>query len=75
MKCVLCKHGDTSPGKVTVTLERGGAVVIIKEVPADVCAECGEYYLDRTATARVMSLGEEAVKRNAEVEIVKYAAA
>ena len=36
MKCVLCKHGETQPGKVTVTLERGQSIVITREVPAEV---------------------------------------
>ena len=34
MKCAICRHGETQPGTVTVTLERGGATVVIKEVPA-----------------------------------------
>jgi hypothetical protein len=26
MKCVICKHGETRPGKTTVTLDRGGSM-------------------------------------------------
>lgn len=74
MKCVTCKHGETQPGKVTVTLQRGESVVVIKEVPAEVCRQCGEYYLDDRTTARVMAMAEEAVKHRAEVEILRYAA-
>ncbi len=37
MKCVICRYGETAPGKVTVTLEQDGATVVIKEVPARVC--------------------------------------
>ena len=29
--------GNTKPGTVTVTLQRGGTTVILKDVPADVC--------------------------------------
>ncbi len=74
MKCVLCKHGDTKPGKVTVTLERGETIVIIKDVPADVCENCGEYYLNETVTEKILGMAEEAVKNNAEVEIRRFAA-
>ncbi|MCL5980481.1 type II toxin-antitoxin system MqsA family antitoxin [Thiomonas sp.] len=74
MKCVICRHGDTRPGTVTVTLERGDTVVVIKDVPAEVCQQCGEYYLDKATTARVMRMAEEAVQRHAEVEILRYAA-
>ncbi len=27
MKCVICKHGETKPGLVTVTLERDECIV------------------------------------------------
>ena len=74
MKCVICRHGDTRPGTVTVTLERGDTVVVIKDVPAEVCQQCGEYYLDKATTACVMRMAEEAVQRHAEVEILRYAA-
>jgi YgiT-type zinc finger domain-containing protein len=74
MKCVMCKYGDTQPGKVTVTLHRGDTVIVIKEVPAEVCGQCGEYYVDDTTTARLLAMAEEAVKHRAEVEILRYAA-
>ena len=46
MKCVICKYGETAPGKVTVTLEENGATIVIREVPARVCQTCGEEYVD-----------------------------
>lgn len=74
MKCVICKHGETQPGTVTVTLQRDDSIVVIRDVPAEVCQQCGEYYLDDKATARVTGMAEEAVKHHAEVEILRYAA-
>lgn len=74
MDCVLCKHGETHPGKTTVALQRGETTVIIKDVPADICENCGEYYLTDDITERVLAMAEEAVKRNAEVEILRFAA-
>lgn len=74
MKCLICKHGETKPGKVTVSLQRGETTVIIKAVPADVCENCGEYYLSEDITAQVLSRAEEAVQKGAEVEILRFAA-
>jgi YgiT-type zinc finger domain-containing protein len=74
MKCAICKHGTTAPGATTVTLERAGTVVVIKDVPADICEDCGEYYLDAATATRVAAMGEEAVQHKAEVEVRKYAA-
>jgi YgiT-type zinc finger domain-containing protein len=34
MRCVICKEGDTAPGRVTVTLQRGDTVIIVRDVPA-----------------------------------------
>lgn len=74
MKCAFCRHGETAPGQVTVTLERTGTVVVVRDVPAEVCSQCGEYFLDQTATARVLGLAGDAARRRAEMEIVRYAA-
>ena len=74
MKCVICKQGETVPGKVTVTLQRGEATVIIKEVPADVCENCGEYFLSEKVTQKLMERADEAAKKGAEVEILRFAA-
>lgn len=74
MNCVICKGGDTAPGTVTVTLQRGDTVVIVRDVPAAVCRNCGEYYLDEVVASKIYRHGEEAVSRHAEVEILRYAA-
>ena len=74
MNCVICKTGQTSVGKTTVTLQRDGTVVIVKEVPTDVCGNCGEYYLDSEVAKRVYAQADAAVARHAELEIVHYAA-
>ncbi|MBL1274698.1 MAG: type II toxin-antitoxin system MqsA family antitoxin [Ectothiorhodospiraceae bacterium] len=74
MQCVICKQGETRPGTATVTLERGTTMVVIKGVPADVCENCGEYYLSEEMTDRVMSMAEEAVAHGAEIEVLRFAA-
>jgi YgiT-type zinc finger domain-containing protein len=74
MKCALCKQGETYPGKVTVTLQREDTLVIIKQVPANVCENCGGYYLSESVTALVLQKAEEAVRKGAEVEILRFAA-
>jgi len=74
MQCVICKQGETHPGKATVSLERDGATVIIKGVPAMICDNCGEYYLDAPMTERVLSMAEQAVTQGAEIEVRRFAA-
>ena len=74
MKCLICKHGETIDGTATVPLTRGETAVIIKDVPAEICGTCGEYYLSENVAKRVFGLAEAAVGRHAEVEILRYAA-
>jgi YgiT-type zinc finger domain-containing protein len=74
MKCPICRQGETNPGLVTVHLQRGETTVIFKQIPAEVCENCGEYYLTQSVTDRLLTRAEEAVKNGAEVEILRFAA-
>jgi YgiT-type zinc finger domain-containing protein len=74
MKCVICKHGHTGHGKTTVLLTKSKVSVIIREVPADICENCGEYYLDEKTTQKVLQIAQQAVERNVELEICDFAA-
>ena len=74
MDCLICKNGSTISGEVNVMLQRSECMIIIKNVPADVCENCGEYYLSEDVTGKILERAEDAVKKGAEVEILKYAA-
>ena len=70
MECTLCKSGSTEKGYVTVTLEKGNTIVLIKNVPAEVCKNCGHYYLSKEMTNQVLELGKEAHQKGTELEII-----
>ena len=72
MKCVVCKKGETKIGKTTVTLERDGATLVFKGVPARVCNNCGEDYVDGEITASLLKSAEEAARSGIQVEIRQY---
>lgn len=74
MNCLICRHGRTHPGHVTVTLQRERSTVIVKDVPADVCENCGEYYLSEETTQVILDRADAAVARGVEIELVGYAA-
>lgn len=74
MQCVICKEGETQPGMTTLTLTRGEVTVVIKRVPADICENCGEYYLSDEISRKILTLAEEAMKHNLEVEVIQFAA-
>jgi YgiT-type zinc finger domain-containing protein len=74
MKCAICKSGRTAAGSTTVTLHREACTVVFKDVPADVCDNCGEYYLSEQVTADLLRRAETAAARGTEFEILRYAA-
>ena len=75
MICVICKTGETQPGTATVTLERDGTTVVIKGVPARVCKNCGEEYVEENVTAQLLNTAEDAVRAGVQVDVRTYAAA
>ncbi len=72
MRCVVCRKGETKAGKTTVTLEKNGATLVFKGVPARVCANCGEEYVDEEITAALLNAAEKAARAGIEVEIRQY---
>ena len=74
MKCVICRQGETLSGHVTATLQRGETTVLLKGVPAEICDNCGEYYLSEEVTGQVLDRAEEAARNGAEVGILRFAA-
>ncbi len=75
MKCVICRVGETTAGTATVTLERDTLTLVVKGVPALVCANCGEEYVDETTATSLLTAAEEAAKGGVQVEIREFVAA
>jgi len=55
----VCKRAKPVPGLTTVTLERGEFSLVLKNVPALVCPECGEAYTDEATAAQVLEFAQE----------------
>jgi YgiT-type zinc finger domain-containing protein len=75
MRCAICRQGETRSGTATLVLERDGRTVIVKHVPAQVCENCGEEYVDEATAGAALDSAERAVSDGAEVVIREYAAA
>lgn len=75
MECLICKKGETTEGKATLVLERGMTTLVIKGVPALVCNNCGEEYVDEAAGREVLNIAEQAARSGVQVEIRDYEAA
>jgi len=69
MKCVVCKQGDPKPGLATITLTRGDATVVANDVPAQICPDCGEEYLDATVTVNVLRSAQRLVRSGEQQDV------
>ena len=72
MKCMICKHGDTTEGTTTVTLEKNGATIVFKHVPALICSNCGEKYIKDETTKSLLRKAQDIIKSGAQVDIREY---
>jgi len=58
----------------TIPFVLGKTIVVIKQVPAEVCDSCGEPFLHAEATDAVSELLDKALASNAEVSVMTYPA-
>lgn len=49
-RCDLC-GGELRSGKTILEIWRGGELIVIRDVPADVCRQCGEAYISAPVSA------------------------
>ncbi len=59
-------------GKVNHIVDLGEGIIIIKNVPANICGQCGEYYLHTNTALKLESMVDEIKKNKAEVFIINY---
>jgi YgiT-type zinc finger domain-containing protein len=75
MKCVICKTGETKAETATFTVDRDGHTYVLREVPAQVCQQCGEPYFDVDVTRQVLTQVDQASRSGADVAVLKFQAA
>ncbi|MGO1369920.1 type II toxin-antitoxin system MqsA family antitoxin [Senegalia sp. (in: firmicutes)] len=71
MNCILCKANLTK-GRVNHIVDLKEGIIIIKNVPANICEQCGDYYLDTKTALELETMVDEINKIKPEVFIVNY---
>jgi YgiT-type zinc finger domain-containing protein len=72
MKCIVCQDGETRAGVTTVTLARKGHMVVVKDVPAEICMNCGEDYVDPHVIREIIDLIDKMPKNDILVDVRQY---
>lgn len=71
MNCILCKS-NLIKGVVNHIVDLDGHIIIIKNVPANVCKQCGEYFIETDVAMKLEKIIEEVMKNKAEIFVVNY---
>jgi YgiT-type zinc finger domain-containing protein len=72
-RCPLC-GGEKTDGTSTFTVELGFGVVVVRDVPATVCAQCGADWIEDAVSERLESIVADARAKHHTVEVTSYAA-
>ena len=71
--CVRC-GGSVEQGETTFTVDFGTGVVVIRNVPATICSQCGADWIDDNTAARIETIVKEAKEKHSFVEVMSLSA-
>lgn len=73
-RCPLC-GGTLDEGIASLPFFLGERIVVIRDVPAEVCADCGEPFMKSGVSGRIETLLDRLEDLDSEMSIVHYKAA
>ena len=71
MECFRCK-GNLKEKKINYMVDLENTIIIIKDVPAKVCIECGEQYFDDETSENIEKIVNKLKDLATEVTIINY---
>ena len=75
MSCPLCKGNMVSGTTILPFDMKDGRVIVVLNVPALICEQCGEEYIDMNVTRNVEELINRAERDGLSMGFVEYGAA
>ncbi len=70
-RCPLC-GGEMRDGITTIPFLIGEKVAVIKDVPAEICSDCGEAYMKSSVVSKVESVLDRLEELHSEMSVVHY---
>jgi YgiT-type zinc finger domain-containing protein len=71
MNCIVCK-GELTKKDINHIADIDGHIIIIKNVPAEVCEQCGESFFENQVALTLEKIVDEIISNKAEITIVDY---
>ena len=72
-QCPLCK-GSFGDSTTTISVDFGDGIIVVRHVPAMVCEQCGEAWLDDIQSEKIEGMVQEAKVQKLEVKVIDMAA-
>ena len=72
MKCAICVSGRTAKGFSTVLLKKDGTILVFKQVPSEICENCGEEYISSEINRMLLRHAREELNRNVSLEMLNF---
>ena len=66
--CPLC-GGEKQPGTTTFTADLGTGVVVVRDIPAMVCSQCGADWIPDEQAASIEQVVRDARKSHRQIEV------
>ena len=73
-KCPLCS-GDLKEGLTVETFLEDDKVIVVKDIPAEVCQECGEAFIKSSVAGDIEKILDKLDEIQSEISVVHYKAA
>lgn len=71
--CYAC-GGTMKPGETTFTADFGTGVVVVRNVPATVCSQCGMDWINDEITGKIEEIVKDAKTKHRVVEVMSLSA-
>jgi YgiT-type zinc finger domain-containing protein len=68
--CPLC-GGNKTRGATTFSADLGSGVVVVRQVRATVCSQCGEEWIDDATARELERIVDDARQRRLQVEVAE----
>ena len=72
MKCFMCK-GYLNDKRTTFMVDIGDCIIIVKNVPSQVCSQCGEVSYNNDVTKQLEGIVNSLRSSITEIAVVNYA--
>lgn len=66
--CPMC-GGNKTKGKTTFSADLGSGIVVVREVDATMCSQCGEEWIDDATARQLEQIVDDARARRLQVEV------